>query len=325
MSSVTTSLSDSATKFVRVPTSILRTLDQTRVDLFLQHNDEPQVLYRDAGYPLSHDRAEELFQNCEDALLVRSRDLPKFRQDLAGALEQALEEEAIEPSKRFEILQFAVSMELEQALQKVSCEQYVAETQTIGRQIASLLDASDVLPGDLFDIVRHDFQTFVHVTNVTGYGVLLAKAMGIRDRHELEKIAVGGLLHDIGKRHIPRSILTKTGALTAGEWEIIRQHPQRGYEELCHREQLEHDQLMMVYQHHEHVDGRGYPVGITGAEMHPWAKLLAVVDVFDALTGDRPYRLPASKNAAIDFIQSKSGTQFDEECVRCWVSAMQLR
>ena len=204
-------------------------------------------------------------------------------------------------------------------------DQVVEQTRTIGRQITSLLDEGDLLPGDLFDIVRHDFHTFVHVTNVAGYAVLLAKELGIRNRRDLEKIAVGGLLHDIGKRHIPRSVLSNTETLTAGEWEIIRQHPQRGYEELCRRDDLEHGQLMMVYQHHEHVDGKGYPVGILGEEMHSWAKLLAVVDVFDALTGERPYRLPMSKQAAIDFIVSKSGTQFDEECVRCWASAMQAQ
>ena len=314
-----------ATRYVRVPFSILQVLDKTRVDLFLQHHQEPHVLYRDSGYPLSHDRAEGLAHHCEDALFVRACDLTKFREDLAGALEHALEEGTLKPSERFEILQFSVSTELEQALRMVSCDQFVERTQSIGRQITSLLDAGEMLPGDLFDIVRHDFHTFVHVTNVAGYAVLLAKEMGFSNRRELERIAVGGLLHDIGKRHIPKSILCNTEALTAGEWEIIRYHPQRGYEELCQRDQLEFGQLMMVYQHHEHVNGKGYPVGILGEEMHPWAKLLAVVDVFDALTGERPYRLPMSKQAAIDFIVSRSGTQFDEECVRCWASAMQAQ
>ena len=323
MSSAAPTAAEVAKRYVTVPTSILYTLDETQVDLFLQHNDEPQVLYRHAGYPLSRDRAQGIAQKFDDRLFVRAQDLSKFRNDLSGAMERVMEDEELQKQEKFEILQFAVSVEVEQSMRMVSCDQYLAKSQEIGQQIASLLDAGDVLPSDLFDIVRHDFHTFVHVTNVAGYAVLLARELGIRSRKELEQIAIGGLLHDIGKRHIPTSILNKTETLDNGDWEVIRQHPQRGYEELCRRDDLSHGQLMMTYQHHEHVDGNGYPVGITGEEIHDWAKLLAVVDVFDALTGQRPYRFPASKEKALAILEDNSGTQFEKECVRCWVSTMQ--
>jgi len=78
----------------------------------------------------------------------------------------------------------------------------------------------------------------------------------------------------------------------------------------------------MVYQHHERIDGRGYPVGITGEEIHPWAKILAVVDVFDAMTGSRPYRRPATAHDALEYIRKSSGTQFDPEVVECWHAAL---
>ena len=133
-------------------------------------------------------------------------------------------------------MQFAVALEIEQSLRMVSANTYVAKTKTIGRQIASIVVEDNVVPADLFEIARHEFQTFVHVTNVATYGTLLTKELGIYDKQELELIAVGGLLHDLGKRHIPRMILTKSGALSKQDWEIIRQHTQRGYEELCKRE-----------------------------------------------------------------------------------------
>jgi len=104
---------------------------------------------------------------------------------------------------------------------------------------------------------------------------------------------------------------------------LIESHTQRGYEELCDRADLEFGQLMMVYQHHEHIDGRGYPVRIMGDEIHPWAKLLAVVDVFDALTGKRSYRRPMSSQAALDHLQARAGRQFDPKVVDCWIAAMQ--
>ena len=80
---------------------------------------------------------------------------------------------------------------------------------------------------------------------------------------------------------------------------------------------------MMVYRHHEHIDGNGYPVGRTGEDIHVWANILAVVDVFESLTGERPYRTPATEEGANQFLLSRAGTQFDEDITRCWVSAIQ--
>ncbi|MGI9428451.1 MAG: HD-GYP domain-containing protein [Bythopirellula sp.] len=314
------------TEFIRVPNCILRTLDRTCVDIFLQHDvGELPVLYRDAGYPLSEDRAKGLAENCHDTLFVRARDYADFSKDLVESLEGALDGDMLPVTERFELLQCAVSMEVEQSLRMVNSDNYVAQTKKIGRQIVGLVNENKVLPTDLFDIVRHDHHTFVHVTNVAGYVTLLAKELGMSNAKELEKIAIGGLLHDLGKRKIPAAILNKTSALTPHDWEIIRQHPQAGYEELCMRPNLERGQLMMVYQHHEHLNGKGYPVGITAEEIHPWAKMLAVVDVFDALTGERPYRSPASCEKALAILNEQAGTQFDEEIVACWTSAMQQK
>lgn len=82
---------------------------------------------------------------------------------------------------------------------------------------------------------------------------------------------------------------------------------------------------MMVYSHHERMDGKGYPVGMVGAEIHPWAKLLAVVDVFDAITSARPYRMPMILPEALAFLERNAGTHFDREMVTCWNALMQSR
>lgn len=314
------------TEFIRVPTCILRTLDKTCVDLFLQHDlAELPVLYCDAGYPLSEDRVTNFAEAEQEGLFVRASDYADFSQDLVDSLEAALEDDRLPVTNRYELLQCTVSMEIEHSLRMVNCDSYVAQTESIAGQIVGLLDGNKVLPADLFDIVRHDHNTFVHVTNVAGYVTLLAKELGHSDPKELEEIAIGGLLHDLGKRKIPSAILNKKSRLTPQEWDFIKQHPQAGYEELYLRDNLIHGQLMMVYQHHEHLDGKGYPVGITGEEIHPWAKMLAVVDVFDALTGQRPYRSPISCDEALKMLYYGAGTQFDKEIVACWTSAMQQR
>jgi HD-GYP domain-containing protein (c-di-GMP phosphodiesterase class II) len=177
----------------------------------------------------------------------------------------------------------------------------------------------------LFEILRHDFYTFTHITNVASFATLLAEELGFNEPGERERITIGALLHDVGKKFVPASVLCKPGKLNDAEWRLIKAHPTRGYEELCDREDMDFGQLMMVYSHHERIDGKGYPVGLVGEEIHDWAKLLAVVDVFEALTGNRPYRSAMKANEALEYLDRNSGTQFDGEMARCWISLMRQR
>jgi HD-GYP domain-containing protein (c-di-GMP phosphodiesterase class II) len=219
-------------------------------------------------------------------------------------------------------LQVAFAVEIEQTMRLVDSGKIRSLAERVSRDLVTLFATSEVLPRDLFRIARHDFNTFTHVTNVASYSIILAEQLGIRDRLELEQIATGAMLHDIGKRFIPAAILTKNGPLDPEERELVETHPLRGYEELCDRPGLSFGQLMMVYQHHEHVDGSGYPVKILGDEIHPWAKLLIVVDRFDAMTAKRPYRRPATLEFVFDYQRQRAGTYFDREVVECWISAM---
>ncbi len=285
--------------FVPVQVEVLRWFGAVGVDLFTPADGgAAPLLYYRAGGPMVADRLVELQRTGVENLFVRSCDFAVLSSDLLDALENVLQTESIPAADRFAALQLAVAVEIEQTLRAGECDKFVALADQVGAHIASLVCSGDLLPRDMFNIARHDFYTFTHVTNVAGYSVLLADRLGIHDADELRQIASGAMLHDIGKRAISKNVLAKPSGLTEEERELIESHPLRGYEELCLRSDLSLGQLMMVYQHHEHVDGNGYPVGILGDEIHPWAKLLAVVDVFDALTGKRAYRRPTSAESA---------------------------
>ena len=144
---------------------------------------------------------------------------------------------------------------------------------------------------EMFDLMLHDYSTFTHSANVATYCVGLAQELGISDRTDLARLVAGALLHDIGKRKIPRRVLNTPQRFirrpTARRFSGTRKSDSRNCRATA---DLTWSQLMMVYQHHERLDGRGYPVGIVDDEIDPWAKICAVADVFDALTCDRPYR-----------------------------------
>jgi len=142
---------------------------------------------------------------------------------------------------------------------------------------------------------------------------------------ELRAVATGAILHDIGKRRVQLSTINKPGQLSPEQRAEIELHPLIGFRELVLQEEASWAPLMMVYQHHERIDGKGYPVGVPGREIHDWAKICSVADVFHALTSHRPYRTPMSTGEAMDFLEEKAGEMFDPETVECWTTIMTLK
>ncbi len=106
-------------------------------------------------------------------------------------------------------------------------------------------------------------------------------------------------MHDLGKLDIDERILNKPGRLDDNERKIIETHPTLGLNRVAQRDDLSEGEFMMIYQHHERFDGTGYPVGLAGEDTHPWAQICAIVDVFEALTSNRPYRARLSHATAL--------------------------
>jgi putative two-component system response regulator len=129
----------------------------------------------------------------------------------------------------------------------------------------------------------------------------------------------GALLHDIGKMGVPDAILHKNGPLDIEERRIIQQHPQNAFNMLKHIEYLQ-DALEIPYCHHEKWDGSGYPRGLKGDEIPISARMFALVDVYDALTNDRPYRKAMGIEETIAYLKSQSGTHFDPNIMDTFLS-----
>jgi len=166
-------------------------------------------------------------------------------------------------------------------------------------------------------IEARDPYTAGHVDRVRR----LALSLGFALNWNAEEIAIlefGAVLHDIGKIMVPRYVLTKAGALDDEEWEVMRQHPQVGAQML---EGVNHLRLAIPYvlYHHEWWNGRGYPFRLKDADIPSEGRLLAIVDAFDAMTSDRPYRKGLSVADALVEIQKNSGVYFDPEMVEVFL------
>jgi putative nucleotidyltransferase with HDIG domain len=162
-----------------------------------------------------------------------------------------------------------------------------------------------------------DRETEGHTRRVTEMTLALARQMGLSDV-DLTHMRQGALLHDIGKMGIPDAILLKPGSLTAQEWEIMRQHTIYAYELLSQIEYLKPALDIPLY-HHEKWDGTGYPQSLKGHEIPLAARIFSVVDVYDALRSDRPYRPAWSREKTLDYILSQTGAHFDPAVVETFI------
>lgn len=185
------------------------------------------------------------------------------------------------------------------------------ELQTLNKQL--LIAYNKTIEGWSQALDLRDRETEGHTQRVTNLTIRFAKAVGFSEA-DLEHVRRGSLLHDVGKLGIPDAILHKAAKLTDEEWFIMRKHPVYAYQWLSSIDFLE-PALDIPYCHHEKWDGSGYPRGIKGEAIPISARLFAIVDVWDALCSDRPYRSAMSKADALDYIRSESGTHFDPKLV----------
>ncbi|QKS46387.1 HD-GYP domain-containing protein [Paenibacillus cellulosilyticus] len=164
---------------------------------------------------------------------------------------------------------------------------------------------------------KRDAYTAGHNYRVALYALRLGERMGL-NTEQLRAIALGGIVHDVGKLKVPDSILNKPGKLTPFERDVIERHPLAGYD-VCKRLGFMKEELAIIRNHHEKWDGTGYPDRLRHDNIPLLARVTAVADVYDALTSSRSYRKAMSHGEALAIITSERGAHFDPECVDAWL------
>lgn len=172
---------------------------------------------------------------------------------------------------------------------------------------------SNVLLG-ISDLKSYDQYTYQHSVNVA----ILTLMMGLRNgytRPQLQSLGIGAMLHDIGKMGIPIEILNKSGSLDDEEMAVMKKHPWCGFNLIKESGEIALLSAHVALQHHERLDGTGYPRAISGDNIHEYAQITAVADIFDALTSDRPYRRAYTNQEAIDIIEKTRDKHFASEYI----------
>ena len=229
---------------------------------------------------------------------------PFEREQLLNTVSRALENRRLKMENR------NYQMNLE-SLVKARTDQLQAAVEELKRSYDITLEVL----GEALDY--KDRETEGHSRRVTAYTIAIASRMGV-PKEEIETIARGAFLHDVGKMAIPDKILNKPGKLTPDEVTIMREHCYLGYK-LVQKIPVLRDAAEIVYSHQEHFDGGGYPRQLKGDAIPLGSRIFSVADTFDAMTHDRPYRAAQTMEAARAEIKRCSGTQFDPEVVEAFL------
>jgi PAS domain S-box-containing protein/putative nucleotidyltransferase with HDIG domain len=196
-------------------------------------------------------------------------------------------------------------------------ERKKAEQQIQALNAELLIAYDETLEGWARALDLRDENTEAHSVRVIDLTVELARVLGISER-DLIHVRRGALLHDIGKMGVPDAILLKPSLLTDEEWRVMRQHPVFAYDLLSNIPFLR-PALDIPYYHHEKWDGSGYPQGLFGEQIPVAARIFSIVDVWDALGSDRPYRERWAKSKILEYIRAEAGTRFDPEIVQLFL------
>lgn len=229
------------------------------------------------------------------------------------ALLSAIGDTRTPPERKAEIVRKASIAMMKNLFDEPTAENIREAKKGISEMVKLILKEDETLY-HLLNITSHDHYTYTHSVSVGVLAVALAKSL-FRDakNHDMSALGAGFFLHDLGKVHIDNRILNKPAKLDDDEMHTIRRHPTLGFNLLHHANQLTDESRVIVLQHHERFDGLGYPKGLRGADIHVYARICSIADVYDALTSDRPYRKKMSPFDALALMRREMMYHFQKD------------
>ncbi len=297
--------------FTRIPMVNLCPGVVTNFNLYLKSKDDKYVLYRNADTTITDDHIQALRNNNVEFLHIAKDDRAVYVRYMEDNLLTILSASMSMTENASLVYESANQLLKDVLVDPGSGENIERVDKLIDTTISQVIFDEDNLV-NMLDVMAFDYSTYTHSVNVSILGLALGHRLGFSQK-ELSSLGAGLLLHDVGKSQISPSILFKTGPLDEMEWQEIKKHPEMGRELLKPSGRVKNLSMGVVVQHHEKCNGAGYPYGLTEAQIHPFAKISSIVDVFDALTTQRVYKSAVNSFPAIQTMMDEMKGSFCSE------------
>ncbi len=301
---------------IQIDLSLLRLDEVSPFDFYLQsrEDDHNYVLYSKNGSRFTEDLKQELLLNGVKTIYVTDSDYDAYQEYIENNLSAIIHDEDIGPQEKSKIVYSSSKYLMKKLFEDPRIDNIVRTKKTVDHLVDIVLSDSKTTQ-QLIRITEFDYSTYTHSINVGIISLAFAKdLLNNISEDEFHDLGTGFFLHDIGKAAIPLEIINKSDPLSSSDWMVMKTHPQKGYEILKESGFLNMEAASIVLQHHERIDGSGYPKGLKGGEISFFGKICSIVDSFDALTTNRCYQKAHSSFDALNIIKEKMiNKQFDHD------------
>ena len=287
--------------------------------LYLQPAPGRLVLFCGPGFHYTERHLERLTGSRTDALWLPCGEGEAYDQYVERHLSSLLAAPGLETGQRASLVTSAARATIASAMADPRHGEVRLRTRRVAGEMVGLLVREPDAVHHMAALMERDYETVRHSINVSVFATGLAHAVGVRDLGDLQELGQGTLLHDIGKSVIPRELLVKRGKYTADEYALMQTHVVRGEELVEIQGGIPYLAMTALSQHHERLDGRGYPRRTAAAGLHQFGRITAICDVFDALTSERPYKSALPPAEALRMMSTELAGQFDQGLLRALI------
>ncbi|HOJ59476.1 MAG TPA: HD domain-containing phosphohydrolase [bacterium] len=314
-----------ARKFYPLEVSSLLVGRIPRLNLYIRREEDPEpILFRSASVPLTPQQAQELAANNIHHLWLPERDYEVYQRFLAQFLPILILDPNLPVRAKCSITYDYSIQAMRQAFDSNDTRQVIETSKEMLKHVIAVLFSDERATHNFIALASTDYALFSHSVNVCLFGMALARrALGISEETAMEEFGPGLLLHDLGKLRIPREILVKEGKLTLEERQLIKTHPETGLEMIRDFMTVTPEVESIILHHHERLDGSGYPFGLNGKYISTHARICAIVDIFDAISTDRPFQKRKSTFETFQVMRQELSNRIDEKLLNEFILLFQ--
>lgn len=283
-------------------------------DLYLQNyvdNEIKYILYCSGPNAIKPDKIEELQKNNINRLFIRKEEQKTYLKYVESCLKNIINDNKVDVKEKIQVIYgVAKNIMLDVFEDPRSGEQVERTKGWVSNTAEFILTNKASLP-NMMSMISYDYYTYTHSVNVSVLGLLFSKYLGFK-YEEMNALGTGLLLHDIGKTQIESAIINKKERLNDEEFAMIKMHVELGANLLTQTSGIDSTCFIPVMQHHEKHNGKGYPRGLKGDEIHKYGKIASIIDVYDALTTRRSYADARKPFSALQIMKDEMNGSFDD-------------
>ncbi len=302
-----------------IPKGVLTSSKPTPVNLYLCESGNECVLLCPKDYNITDGRLRELKAN-KAAIFVKKDDFGALRNYLKKAVKDISTNRSISKEERSQVVYSTAVMVVEELFANAESKDAVEDSKGLATVVLNNMLNDKAAFLSMVGVLSYDYYTYSHCVNVCIYTIAIGKKLGLKDS-DIEILAHGAMLHDIGKAKIDPKILNKEGALTEEEFEVMKTHTTKGKVILESLGELDQNILDCVLYHHEKMDGSGYPHALNHSKIPFFAQIVAVADIFDALTTKRSYKEALGSFPALRIMKDRMSIGLNETALNALVQS----